>query len=181
MPKCPPNQTYNRTLKACRDKKKVGRKTIAVKAKAKSVTPKAKSVTPKAKSATPKAKSVTPKAKAPSARKVTFEFSVTLKSSTRYSSMNDFKKVVIDDVIDWYESEGADLQMNNLKITYNGKSEFSGSYTLNPEENPKYDPQFEIATFVDNDEDGNHPIKIGRTDYFVMGKLISVNGVKYED
>ena len=167
MPKCPPEQTYNRTLKACRDKKKVGRKTIAVKAKAKSVTP--------------KAKSVTPKAKAPSARKVTFEFSVTLKSSTRYSSMNDFKKVVVDDVIDWYESEGADLQMNNLKITYNGKSEFSGSYTLNPEENPKYDPQFEIATFVDHDEDGNHPIKIGRTDYFVMGKLISVNGVKYED
>ena len=167
MPKCPPGQTYDRTLKACRDKKKVGRKTIA--AKAKTVTPKAKTVTPKAKT------------KVASARKVTFEFSVSLKSSRNWSGIDMFKKDVIDDVIASYESEGADLQMDKLKITYKGNSEFSGSYTLSPEENPGYDPAVDIATFVDNDADGNHPIKIGRTEYFVIGKLLTVNGVKYED
>jgi len=100
---------------------------------------------------------------------ISFDFNVILKEKP--GEYEDASKHV-DKVIKWYKSMIADFddEYGNPKITHISKNKFHGSYTALSEAkyvNVKSDVQF----FIDPDEDGNHPLKIGNKNFFIIGEL----------
>lgn len=158
MPKCPSDKTWNSTLKACRDKKKPGRKLGT-------------------KKAAPKPKVATPKPASPSLKHIKFEFSVYLKSD-RNMNPESYK----EDIINWYKGFAADLLFDDMKLSHVKDDVFSGDFKEHLEEGPPwYGGKGDIDSFVDPDDDGNYPLKIGRSRSLVIGKLLSINGVEVKN
>jgi len=84
-----------------------------------------------------------------------------------------------DEIIEWYKGFADDLLLDDIKLRHVKDDVFSGDFKEHLEEGPPwYGGVFEIDGFVDPDDDGNHPLKIGRSKSLVVGKLLSVNGVK---
>jgi hypothetical protein len=195
MPNCPPGETYNRTLKACRTQKKRGRKpksatrkcpqgetyNRSIKAcrtqkkrgrKAKSASP-AIPMPPMPRNKTPTAARASfpslPRSKSASPKRITFTMSAGPREATPKQ------------IIDWYQPFFGDFDMGTKpSMTHDKKTGlFEVSFTPGPEfpTEPK-DQLFELEMFADPDDDGNYPIKIGKKKYLVIGEIVSLNGVK---
>lgn len=185
MPSCPPGQTYDRTLKACRDKKRPGRKTQKVpcestqtynrtlKACRDKKKPGRKAAA--AVAASPKARTPSPKARTPSPSpkkdRATFEFSAQL---IHNGPWND---EIATRVLKWYRDFAPDFkELPNLTIEHVKGHHYRASFTIPTDAHAHYDPKLEAQMFVDLDEDGNYPIKVNRRNYLVLGQVTSFNG-----
>jgi len=88
-------------------------------------------------------------------------------------------------VIEWYNTFGKEDDMSDFVVKHLQGSMFEITFTI-PED---YLPMNRgsivtmLETTVDPDDDGNNPLKIGKTKYFVSGKLETVNGkeLKYNE
>ena len=100
-----------------------------------------------------------------------FEFEVTLildGHSETYAIEGNEEKI-----IKWYN--GAmdvldDSVVKNMKITHLHDNVFKGTFEKGPEATDKV-LSMELDVFVDNDDDGNSPIKIGKYEYLVTGEV----------
>lgn len=164
---CPEGQTYNRSMKACRTMKKRGRPTKKSSGSPMLPMP----PTPIMMSSKSSAKNIPALPKSSSPKRITFTMSVS-------PSANE---VGVDKIIAWYMPYFADFDLGtDPSMTYDKKArEYTVSFT--PDPNFPTDPKeqlFELEQFVDPDDDGNYPIKIGRDNYFVAGMLRTLNGKK---
>lgn len=105
---------------------------------------------------------------------INFEFAVCLKSETSYLEVKS--PVIIEKIINFYEQHAVDLCMNNMKITHVKDDIFSGNYDLNIIDfaYEYYKLDIDIEMFVDFDD--NYSLKIGKSSYLIIGKLLSING-----
>ena len=113
---------------------------------------------------------------------VNFEFTVSLKSENDYIDVAASPKIR-GKIIKWYENMAPNYNMLNMKIKYLNDDKFSGCYKLKTEDISNletYKPDIDILVYVDADEDGNYPIDIRGESYLVIGRLVSINGKKYE-
>lgn len=77
----------------------------------------------------------------------------------------------------WYQGFAEDFadEYPDMKIKHLGGNVFEGTFK------PDFFDVDHIESFVDPDEDGNHPIKVGRRSYIVMGNLLTVNGKPHKN
>jgi hypothetical protein len=104
---------------------------------------------------------------------ISFDFNVILKGEP--GQYEDPSKHA-DKIVKWYESMIADFEDEypNPKITHVTKNKFHGSYSA-PSFQPKYGTvKSDIEFFIDRDEDGNHPLKIGNKEFLVIGELVKI-------
>jgi hypothetical protein len=96
---------------------------------------------------------------------VAFEFSVVLKDCA-------WNNKIALSVLDWYNGFAKDFvdEYPNMNLEYIGDNIYRGSYTIPSYATSSYDPQFELESFVDPDDDGNYPID----GHLVIGSLLSV-------
>jgi hypothetical protein len=99
----------------------------------------------------------------------TFTFKVLLRGPNGYL---DFTRYV-QSVSNWYIGIAAEYEIQDLELTYIANGIFSGKFTPRSS-NPKYNLAL-LAAFVDPDEEGDSPIRIGKTYYCVIGELLSIN------
>jgi hypothetical protein len=95
-----------------------------------------------------------------------FEFEVEF---IRGPSVEEHKEKIVK----WYNGARDTLEetiLKNVKISHVRDNIFKGTFEPGPEANAK-SLKDELDIFVDNDEDGNHPIKIGKENYLVAGKV----------
>lgn len=100
-----------------------------------------------------------------------FEFEVSL-----YADRHDESYVIEgneDKIIKWYN--GAmdvldDSVVKNMKITHVRDNVFKGSFEKGPEARDNV-LRMELDVFVNNDDDGNSPLKIGKYEYLVSGEV----------
>lgn len=105
------------------------------------------------------------------ADKMEFEFEVSL-----YLDKHDESYIIEgneDKVIKWY-NDAMDLLddsvVKNMKITHLHDNVFKGTFEKGPEATDKL-LSMELDVFVDNDDDGNSPITIGKYQYLVTGEV----------
>lgn len=95
-----------------------------------------------------------------------FKFTVSL---INHSAPHVAAKDHVDSIIKWYTSAGLDEDsMKDITITHVADSEFECRYTPMPGHS-----DLDVQMFVDNDEDGNYPVQIGKYSYSVMGELVT--------
>jgi len=208
MPKCPPGETFNRTIKACRTMKKRGRKsqpskydcpegqtynrTIKACRTMKKRGRPGKNASPNApmppspgkmsSKASPKVFPALPSSKKSSPKRITFTMNVAATSRVSFEPLDN--KVYSDTIIEWYKPYFADYDIGtNPSMTYNKKTgEYEVSFTPDPEFPTEPKKQLiELGMFADPDDDGNYPIKVGNKTYLVMGELMTLNGKKLVD
>lgn len=105
---------------------------------------------------------------------MTFEFSAALIGTS---------EAPWDAILEWYRREalywqGDEEELPGLTIAHLGRGLFRGCFT--PGDYTPRDPRsirISLESFVDPDEDGNHPIKCGRREYLVRGELRCIDGV----
>jgi hypothetical protein len=97
----------------------------------------------------------------------TFEFRAFLIGSSRSPD---------DTLLAWYRDMALDFgdELPGLIVESLGHGRFRGTFTGGA---GAANPRIDIEMFVDPDEDGNHPVKVGLTTYLVRGELVSINGV----
>ena len=104
----------------------------------------------------------------------TFVFKVLLRGPNGYFNFSRY----IDSVSNWYIGMAGEYEIQDLELIYLGNNMFSGKHTprsLNPKHNLVL-----LNSFVDPDEEGDSPIKIGKIYYCVIGELLSVDGQSVE-
>lgn len=100
-----------------------------------------------------------------------FEFEVSL-----YLDKHDESYIIEgneDKVIKWYNNAMDvldDSVVKNMKITHLHDNVFKGTFEKGPEATDKL-LRMELDVFVDNDDDGNSPITIGKYQYLVSGEV----------
>lgn len=100
-----------------------------------------------------------------------FEFEVTLildGHAETYAIEGNEEKI-----IKWYNGARDvldDSVVKNMKITHVRDNVFKGTFEKGPEATEKV-LRMELDVFVDNDDDGNSPIKIGKYEYLVSGEV----------
>jgi hypothetical protein len=103
-------------------------------------------------------------------RTVTFEFSANLIGA---------RETPWDEILEWYRREAEyciqEESLPSLTIEHIGRGLFRGTFT--PGEYTSSNPRLDIESFVNPDEDGNHPIRCGRREHLVHGELRSIDGV----
>lgn len=105
------------------------------------------------------------------ADKMEFEFEVSL-----YLDKHDESYIIEgneDKVIKWYNNAMDvldDSVVKNMKITHLHDNVFKGTFEKGPEATDKL-LRMELDVFVDNDDDGNSPITIGKYQYLVSGEV----------
>lgn len=99
----------------------------------------------------------------------TFVFKVVLRGPNGYF---DFSRYT-DSVLNWYTGMAAEYEIQDLELNYMGNGIFSGKFTPRST-NPRHNLSL-LAAFVDPDEEGDSPIRIGKTYYCVIGELLSMN------
>jgi len=112
---------------------------------------------------------------------VTFEFDVSLKGENQYVDHQKTGRNV-DKVIKWYKDNANLSDAKDFEVKHVNGDRFEITCTIPSDElrsNKEEDVVFFIEMMVDPDDDGNHPIKIGRYNYLVVGKLVTVNGKEY--
>jgi len=126
--KCLEGQTYNRTLKACRNLKKQGRKATR-KSPAKTKSP-------------------------PKGKKLNFELSVSLLADNRYDKVNvdDYPKKVID----WYNIYGKYSDSLQFVMEHRGGNKFEITVQVPNEDLPRNDAR-DVVRFIERivDPGGN--------------------------
>lgn len=105
------------------------------------------------------------------ADKMEFEFEVSLYADRHDESYNIEGNE--DKIIKWYN--GAmdvldDSVVKNMKITHLHDNVFKGTFEKGPAATDNL-LRMELDVFVDNDDDGNSPITIGKYKYLVSGEV----------
>lgn len=153
MPRCAEGQTWNRTLKACREKKRAGRTRRAV---------------------APKLVFIF---------RVSFAGMDGLNDMPEGISMMEAmrrNRAASAPVISkhaakikkWYKGFADDYELDGVVLKHLGDDIFQGTVRVAPGKTVG-DFEDNLEMFVDPDEDGNYPIMIGRKERLLAGELVS--------
>jgi hypothetical protein len=103
-----------------------------------------------------------------------FQFSVAIWNNNR--SINP--ATVPEQVIQWYMDSAPDeYELTNMKIRHVTGSVFEATCDFADGQEDKNS----IECFIDNDEDGNHLLRVLGGKFLVMGQLTSYNGISEEE
>ena len=103
-----------------------------------------------------------------------FQFSVALWNNNKSIS----PATVPDQVIQWYMDSAPEMyELTNMKIRHVADSVFEATCDFVDGQEDKTS----IECFIDNDEDGNHLLRVLGGKFLVMGQLTSYNGISEEE